>query len=378
MKNKVVLLFGIVFVSQLGFFNQAQADGLMNLRKPDAPRFPVTEIDWPARPGEASICLWKDDKLAAFSYGIDDNCASDVPWWLEQTKIYNLPITWFLVTKNIGGTDRPASNGKWDLWQKVVAEGHAIESHSVNHLSMVDQEGWLGTEWEYSESLKQIEANVPGHKVYCIAYPGGKRQETNDPDLAAKHYLAGRTGYPSPSPANEIDYLKVNASSTPYFQPIGEDPKKDFANFNNVFLPTGANKKQYRGWAFGFSHYVGTDDKKQPVLAILNWYKEHQNQLWGGLFRDVARYGQERDTAKLTVDENNGSSIAFTLTDKMDDRFFDYPLTVKVRLPDDWKNVKAVQNGKDAEVEIVEKDGTKFALVQAVPDRGQTVLTQGK
>ena len=148
MKNKMALLLGTLFVFQLGFFSQAQADGLLNLRKPDTPRFPVTDIDWPAKPGDASICLWKDDKLAAFSYGIDDNCASDVPWWLEQTKIYNLPITWFLVTKNISGTDRPAMNGKWDLWQKVTETGHAIESHSVNHLSMVGKEGWLGTEWE--------------------------------------------------------------------------------------------------------------------------------------------------------------------------------------------------------------------------------------
>jgi len=368
-------VYWLVLSFLAGFSAQVPAEGLMNLRKPDTPRFTVTDIDWPAKTGEASICLWKDDKLAAFSYGIDDNCASDVPWWLEQTKIYNLPITWFLVTKNINGTDRPHMNGKWELWQKVVAEGHAIESHSVNHLSMVGKEGWLGTEWEYSESRKQIEDNVPGWKVFCIAYPGGPGQESNDPDLAAKHYLAGRIGIPSASPANEIDYLRVNASSTPYFRPIGENPSKDFANFNNVFQPSGANKKQYRGWAFGFSHYVGTDDKKKPVLEILEWYKEHSGQLWGGLFRDVARYGQERDTAKLTVDENDSSRIAFTLTDKMDDRFYDYPLTVKVRLPDSWTKVKAAQNGKEVEVKVVEKDGAKFALVQAVPDRGQTVIS---
>lgn len=368
----LVLSFLIVYS------HQVLADGLLNLRKPDKPRFTVTDINWPAKAGDASICLWKDDKLAAFSYGIDDNCASDVPWWLEQTKLYDLPITWFLITKNIGGTDRPHMNGTWDLWKTVTEAGHAIESHSVNHLSMVGQEGWPGTEWEYSESLKKIEEGVPGWKVFCIAYPGGKGQETNDPDLAAKHYLAGRTGYPSPSPANEIDYLKVNASSGPYFQPIGEDPKKDFANFNNVFAPNGRFANQYRGWAFGFSHYVGTDEKKQPVLAILKWYQEHKEQLWGGLFRDVARYGQERDTAELTVDENSGSRIAFTLTDKMDDRFYDYPLTIKVRLPDGWTAVKAVQNGQAVDAGVVEHDGAQFALVQAVPDRGQTVITSAR
>jgi len=352
----------------------AQAEGLMNLRKPEGPRIPVTEIIWPEQPGNASICLWEDDKLAAFSYGVDDNCAMDVDWWLEQTKLYNIKITWFLITGNINGTDRPHMSGKWELWQKVVAEGHAVESHSVNHLSKVGAPEWQGTEWEYSESLKQIETNIPGYRVFGIAYPGGKGQETNDPNLAAKHYLAGRGGYPSPNEATSIDYLSVHASSGPYYKPIGEDPKKDFANFNNILIPDGPNKKQYRGWAFGFSHFVGRDDLKQGALAMLDWYKANADKLWAGLFRDVARYGQERDTAKLVVDENTADRIAFTLTDQMDDRFYDYPLTVKVRIPDAWKNPKALQQDKEISATPLDHEGGKFLLVKAVPDRGPVVL----
>ena len=62
----------------------------------------------------------------------------------------------------------------------------------------------------------------------------------------------------------------------------------------------------------------------------------------------------------------------------MDDRFYDYPLTIKIRLPDGWAKAKAVQNGQEVEVKVVEKDGARFALVQAVPDRGQVVLSPGK
>jgi hypothetical protein len=369
-----LLAVALGLITPMALPHTARAEGLLNLRKPDAPRSPVTDIVWPERPGDASICLWEDDKLAAFSYGIDDNCAMNVDWWLEQTKIYNIKITWFLITGKIGGTDRPHMYGSWDLWQKVVAEGHAVESHSVNHLSKVDDPDWLGTEWEYSESRKQIEENIPGYRVYGIAYPGGKRQETNDPNLAANHYLTGRGGYPSPNEATSIDYLSVHAASTPYFGPIGEVPKRDFANFNNILTPDGPNKKQYRGWAFGFSHYVGHDHQKQGVWAMFNWYKEHEAKLWAGLYRDVARYGQERDTATLMVEENTTNRIAFTLSDQMDDRFFDYPLTVKVRIPNTWNNPGAVQGDKDIPVTLVENNGGKFLLVNAVPDRGRVVL----
>ena len=47
-------------------------------------------------------------------------------------------------------------------------------------------------------------------------------------------------------------------------------------------------------------------------MVTFDWYKEHAEQLWCGLFCDVAAT-DKRDTAKLVVDENNGSHIAFTL-----------------------------------------------------------------
>ncbi len=362
-----MVLFQIIFASQVW------AEGLLNLRKPDKPRFPITEIVWASQPGDVSICLWADDKLAAFSYGIDDNEAMDVPWWLEITKKYNIRITWHLITGGI--TEKPHNlNGDWGLWKKVLAEGHAIESHSVTHLSMVGKAGWQGTEWEYSESKKQIEEHMPGWSVYCLCYPGGKGQETNDPDLAAKYYLAGRTTYPLPNPANELDYLKVNGNSGGYFRPLEEDPKQDWGNMNNVL--NQACKAYYRGWLVNFWHYVGgNEDAKKRITDLFDWAHKHSDQLWFGLFRDVARYGQERDTANLVVNENTGAKIAFTLTDQMDDRYYDYPLTIKVRLPGNWKGVKAVQKKNELAVKIVEKGGGNFALVNVVPDRGQVALT---
>ena len=43
---------------------------LRNLAEtPVTPRFPITDKVWPAKAGEASICLWEDDKVAAFSVG---------------------------------------------------------------------------------------------------------------------------------------------------------------------------------------------------------------------------------------------------------------------------------------------------------------------
>ena len=92
------------------------------------------------------------------------------------------------------------------------------------------------------------------------------------------------------------------------------------------------------------------------------------------MFRDVAQYGQERDTAKLAVTSTSSEAIHLSLTDDMDDALFDFPLTVKLRLPDAWKGCSATQGGRGIQTRIVDHEGATFALIQAIPDRGEVVL----
>jgi len=97
-----------------------------------------------------------------------------------------------------------------------------------------------------------------------------------------------------------------------------------------------------------------------------------------GLYADVAKYGQERDTATLKVESPGPDKITFSLTDEMDDSFFTFPLTVKVRIPDAWKSLEAKQGDKSVVAKIIQHEGASYALVQAVPDAGLVALTAGK
>ena len=69
--------------------------------------------------------------------------------------------------------------------------------------------------------------------------------------------------------------------------------------------------------------------------------------------------------------------IVITLTDEMDDNeLFDYPLTVKVNVPDEWKqNVKFTQGDTSKAVEIFEENGRKYVYAKIVPDSGNAVLS---
>ncbi len=125
------------------------------------------------------------------------------------------------------------------------------------------------------------------------------------------------------------------------------------------------------------AHGTSTEEReasKEKARKELANLAKHKERLWIDTFVDIAKYGQERDTATLTTRESSTARIAIGLEDRMRNDLFDYPLTLKVRLPDTWKTLTASQNGRPVKVESVVHEGRNYALVEAVPDRGNVVL----
>lgn len=429
----------------------AQEKNRFNL--PDAPakpRFKVTDKVWPQKPGEADLCLWHDDKLAALSLGVDDNNAGDIDWWKEQAKLHDFRVTWFVIT---GRVDANRATGYWKQFNELQQLGHDIQSHSVTHLHALDeawgtpawdyhkaaaaaakngvpasedaeaapkappaatppQDGFKlpaappptdpdkpeaaaapgkpaatpnryrpsltdlkltpeqiasGMRWEYKESKAQIEKNMPDKVCSVLAYPGGPFTKLNDRTIAAQVFRTARGARGTQNIAGQIDYLSVNAQSSWTF----EADKYGWGNVNNIVDPALYGGRYYRGWAVLFQHQAN----KELMAKTIEFIDKNRDNLWIGLFADVAKYGQERDTATLKVESADDAKITFLLNDEMDDSYFNYPLTVKVRLPDGWKSPVATQRGKAVEARLITHEGASYALVQAVPDAGLVTLT---
>ncbi|HBC89421.1 MAG TPA: hypothetical protein DCZ94_20985 [Lentisphaeria bacterium] len=338
--------------------------------KPEKPRFTVKDIEWPEKFGDASVCLWKDDAIAAFSLTIDDNCAPDHEWWLETGKKYGFPITWFVITDRISGTN--SFNGTWEGYKKLIDAGNDVGSHTAMHLH-IDEPGWKDIETEYADSKKDIEENIKGHKAFVLAFPGGPNTKLNDQEIAAKYYIGCRAGSAAINPANMINYTSINSIGAIN---IGN------AQFESQDLLTALEKGRakraqfYRGWYCCHFHLVKPELREElskpfEFLAA----KIKSDELWAGLFRDIAMYGQERDTAKLTVKEVAKDKIVLSLNDEMDDSIFNYPLTVKVRLEPSWKSAEAMQDSKKVKCRLVTNNGGNYALIQVVPDIGDVTVT---
>ncbi len=358
------LLLAGVLVSLLSSGLVAAGLQLPNLNTtPTADRFPITGRVWPATPGAAVICLWEDDKLCAFTMSVDDNIAPQVPDWLEKAAEVGFPVTWFLITDRIE-TVNVGFNGTWSLWRDVVAKGHDVQSHTRRHLHVEDAD-WPGIVQEYAGSREAIEANLPGHKCDFLAFPGGSNSSYNDRDVAAQYYAGNRGGAGSGfNRPTRIDYLAIKNGN---FVMGGTT-----ASVNLLSLFNAADVRYYRGWASPLFHQVNDWPATEHYFAFLRTYRA---DVWAARFSDVGKYGQERDTATLQVTDNTPSQIVFTLADDMKDDVFNYPLTVKVRLPDDWNSVVAVQQGLPVMAKFLRHDGAPYALVGGVPDQGPVTVT---
>ena len=357
-------------------------DKLLNINQtPTTPRFLNVEKKWPDKPGDADVCLWADDKVAAWSIEIDDNQGPDIPWWEDESKTYGgIPITWFVITGNVG---KGGIGATWDDFKRLQSEGFHMESHTYDHFAHLDP-NWQGVDWDYSQSQKDLDAALPGQATHFLAYPGGATPNPNDRDLAAKYYMSARGTQGTPVPANLIDYLNVNG-----YHPVVGNPKASWCDPTNVLLeknPNAGNQRYYRGWTNMFWHTVNHKPGASPmdsaseagIKAVLDWTAANKADLWGDFYGNVAMYGEERDTATLTTNSEDASKIVFSLTSRMDPALYTFPLTVKVHLPDGWTGVSATQGGKPVDATVLDHESAHFGLIKAVPGAGDVTLTAGK
>jgi hypothetical protein len=368
----VFALAAVVAAGTLAFGAEPPAKPVARPPAVIKPRFEVKDRDWPSDVGAASICLWKDDAQAALSITIDDNTVPDHPWWFEMGKKYDLKFTWFVITDRITRGENPSFNQNWDYWKKVVAMGHDVQSHTKLH-GHTDDPDWKNIDDEYATSKKQIETGIPGHKVLTVAFFGGPNSNLNDPAVAAKYYIGARGTRGSLNAANAVNYAETNS--------VGADINMGDARFPSQDLNTTLVKGKsglaqfYRGWYCSHFHGVNAETRaklEKRFAAVKELV--HKGEIWPGLFTQVIQYGKERDTAELTVSAKDKDKIVFAVTDKVDDATFDFPLTVKVHVDSSWKSAKATQAGKEVGAKLVDHDGAKFVLVQAVPDRGDITL----
>lgn len=342
---------------------------LLNLPDPgNNPRYEVADIAWPDEELVPSICMWHDDKLAAFSISIDDNHVEDHAFWLQMAATYGWKITWFVITNNIG-----SMHDDWPQWQNLINQGHEVQSHTCSHLC----DGLYNIRKEYQQSQSIINGKLQNNKAVTIAYPFGIKTRKdgspcaaipskNNRGEAARRYIAARDVVGALSNPAKIDFMKVPSISNMrnFFC-----QNCNWAYFDSLLDP---NSQNYRTWYSAHFHHVHDSQLQAEIRRAFNHIRQKQAQIWVGKFSDIAKYAQEFATASIQNLRDHGTQLTFDLRDEMNDYHYDFPLTVKILLPRSWGNrITATQNNQTIDCEVLNRHGKHYALIHAVPDKGR-------
>ncbi|WP_020558046.1 polysaccharide deacetylase family protein [Thiofilum flexile] len=347
---------------------------LLNLPDPKGiARYTITGRVWPNNLGEASICMWKDDKLAAFSLTIDDNHIQDHPFWTQLCDEFGFKATWFVIGNQVSW-----QNESWANWQALLNAGHDIQSHGYSHLC----DAMFYIQREYRQSVEVMMDNLKDAQVVTHAYPFGFKtnkvgsrceciKTLNDRAEAAKYFLAARDVIGAIAAINKVDFMAVPSISNlrNFF-----NSTTTFAYFDSIFDVN--NKINYRAWYCGHMHHLPDQATKDYMRQVFQHLKKKSADVWVGTFTQIAKYAQQYATAKISNLTVQNKQIRFEVTDQMYDGWFNFPLTIKIRLDTSWgTNLKAVQNGKIIPVQVITYVGAPYALVDAVPDAGLVIVT---
>ncbi len=344
----------------------------LNLPDPqNRARFEVTDIDWPTEDLTPSICLWHQDKVAAVSISIDDNHVRDHPFWLELAGAYNWKWTWFVITNQIGIGD-----DDWQQWQNLANLGHDIQSHTCSHLC----DGLFNIRREYQQSQVLLNNKLDLNKAVTLAYPFGFKTRKNGSPCAsiptknsrqeaARRYIAARDVVGTLLNPAKMDFMKVPSISKMRNFFCADC---NWAYFDSVL---DANSRNYRTWYSAHFHHITDPQLQSEIRRAFNHIHSKEKSIWVGKFADVAKYAQEYATASVHNLRATETQMTFDLHDEMNDQYYDFPLSIKIRLPNAWGDrIAATQNNQMIDTKFLRHGGKNYILVYAIPDRGRVAL----
>jgi oligosaccharide reducing-end xylanase len=109
----------------------------------------------------------------------------------------------------------------------------------------------------------------------------------------------------------------------------------------------------------------------------IQYLAAHRSMFWVQTFANVVRYIKERNDVSVTELSNQDASITLQVTDTLNNTIYNYPVTIRRPLPQNWPSAIVSQNGQPVNTSIVEVNSTVYVMFDVVPNGGNVVLSKG-
>ncbi len=311
--------------------------------------------------GSFEIGTWGNFCKGAISHTFDDYPTSSTDQQVSSGQAAfdekGLPMTLFVLPSS-------CNDGNWNSLKAAFAKGHEIASHNNQHNS---EAGGL------KPSQNTIKSKVPGEMCATIAYPNCN---TPGDGQVLQTYIAGRNCNGQVNPKTPSSFAQIGSKMFG----SGGCNCPNSANDLNSFADQAANSN---GWAVTCHHGIGSDGHSWAVTNLdamkqhLDYLDRNRDKIWCETFGNVARYIKERDAASLTVESSTENSVTAKLTDNLPDSIFNYPLSIRMELPEGWTTTMITQDGNEVEDTVITVNSKQYLMFKAVPDGGQILIQSG-
>lgn len=322
-----------------------------------------------------SVCPIKDNKKAVYTFTADDGFTDAATFYNNEFKRLNLCGSLALVANWINGAQTPAST--YSFWNTLLADGRFdIINHSKSHVKFSTISNSLaGQDSLYNEIVGNqtlFKSKFPGQDIITMANPSVVNTDAADVLIKQSHYAArnGGTGYNSLSPT-DTEWFKLNMLAN-YF---GSKSRAAYSTEINKYVDNVITNKQ---WLIILAHGIGAAVNAMPDTAFTKHFEyvaTKTNDLWVAKFGDVTRYFREKQNVAILTVDSTATRIALSVTHTLDAQIFNYPLTLKTRVPDSWTNVSVIQNQVVQNLIPAIENGIRYVYYDAVPNAGNVFLT---
>ena len=312
-----------------------------------------------------SVARWPQDRVAAVSLTFDDGIDTDLDHAGPILKKHHLNGTFFVTTKMGPWEKRKAE------WKQLAADGNELANHTVHHPCLLPQITPHSQDYtpemmeaEIKDAAREIQQTTGSQRGLTFAYPCGnmsfgKPQDEVKNAALYSRYIAensfGARAYEGGSPQGPEDVNVLAVTD------LGFTAEKSFPALLEMAQPA----VQTHNWGVYCFHGVGGDwlAITPETLDELAAYYERHSEIWTATFGDGLRYIEESKALGIRVTQSNASSVTVSLAWPLDKKIYDLPLTVKVEVPQAWKDVSATGDGKALKAKIADRAKGAVVLV---------------
>jgi peptidoglycan/xylan/chitin deacetylase (PgdA/CDA1 family) len=268
--------------------------------------------------------------------------------------------------------DNSSENGKhitWDELRALANRGYEFASHTVTHprMAVLDDANLV---YELEMSRQEILDQLGFKHTFSVECPYGTEND-RAVQAALLRYQLTRNYMPDP----DVEDLDRSNDMDP------ATSRKEYVRWQRgaltetpmELMKSWVDKTAGQGniWLVLVFHGVdGIGWKPKAGADLENYFsyiKSREQSLWVATFQDVAKYLRERQHGTV-ASYRDGEIISVVLRSDVTNLRYNLPLTLKTHVPDEWKIVEIQQGEKRRQVDVVQSNGAKYVLYQAVPN----------